>query len=86
MTANWAAQAACKGTTHLFFPEKGGPAETIRAAKHICTTCPVKRECLQTALDNNERYGIWGGLTVDERDHHRGIRRRRYLNRNKKAS
>lgn len=46
-----------------FFPEKGG---STRAAKRVCGMCPVAKACLDYALDNNERFGIWGG--VSERD------------------
>ena len=37
------------------------------AAKKICTACPVKTECLEHALAVPEDYGVWGGLTQDER-------------------
>lgn len=37
-------------------------------AKRICATCPVASECLDHALVVGERYGIWGGLTPDERN------------------
>jgi hypothetical protein len=42
-------------------------------AKHICngtytgTVCPLREQCLEFALVNNEHYGIWGGLNVLER-------------------
>ena len=38
-----------------------------RRAKSVCAACPVRVECLQHALAVDERYGIWGGLTHDER-------------------
>ncbi|MCX6501890.1 MAG: WhiB family transcriptional regulator [Microbacterium sp.] len=47
-----------------FFPEKGG---STRDAKRICTTCDVRGECLDYALQNDERFGIWGGLSERER-------------------
>ena len=47
-----------------FFPEKGG---STREAKRICSTCEVRRECLEFALENDERFGIWGGLSERER-------------------
>lgn len=48
----------------LWFPEKGGSA---RPAKNICAGCEVATLCLQYALDNRERHGIWGGKTERER-------------------
>lgn len=36
-------------------------------AKALCLRCPVRAECLQYADDNDEREGIWGGLTPQER-------------------
>lgn len=48
----------------LWHPEKG---ENATAAKRICQRCPVQQACLQWALDNHERSGIWGGLTGRER-------------------
>ncbi len=47
-----------------FFPEKGG---STREAKKICEACEVRSECLDYALANDERFGIWGGLSERER-------------------
>ena len=47
-----------------FFPEKGG---STREAKRICSACTVREECLEYALSNDERFGIWGGLSERER-------------------
>lgn len=47
-----------------WFPEKGGPTH---AAKNICKRCDVQSECLGWALEHGERFGIWGGLSADER-------------------
>lgn len=67
----WQSDALCAQTDpEAFFPEKGG---STRDAKKICTTCEVKGECLQYALHNDERFGIWGGLSERER---RKLRRR----------
>jgi len=41
-----------------FFPERGG---STKDAKKICDLCEVKEECLEYALENKQRYGIWGG-------------------------
>lgn len=60
----WYDDAACLGAESEDFFE-GGPA-TARA-KALCKQCPVRELCLQAALENNERYGVWGGLTYEER-------------------
>jgi WhiB family redox-sensing transcriptional regulator len=61
----WQAQALCAQTDpEAFFPEKGGSA---RAAKAVCMQCPVRAECLAFALEHDERYGVWGGLSERER-------------------
>lgn len=33
----------------------------------MCATCEVREECLEYALANDERFGIWGGLSERER-------------------
>lgn len=58
-------KALCAQTDpEAFYPEKGG---STREAKQICGRCEVKVECLQYALDHDERFGIWGGLSERER-------------------
>lgn len=62
---SWQTDALCAQTDpEAFFPEKGG---STRDAKRICTTCDVRSECLEYALQNDERFGIWGGLSERER-------------------
>ena len=61
----WQADALCAQTDpEAFFPEKGG---STREAKRICEGCEVRSECLDYALANDERFGIWGGLSERER-------------------
>ena len=61
----WQADALCAQTDpEAFFPEKGG---STRDAKRICSGCEVKAQCLDYALANDERFGIWGGLSERER-------------------
>lgn len=61
----WQADALCAQTDpEAFFPEKGG---STREAKRICEQCEVRAECLDYALQNDERFGIWGGLSERER-------------------
>ncbi len=62
---SWQHQALCAQTDpEAFFPEKGG---STREAKGICSSCEVRAECLEYALTNDERFGIWGGLSERER-------------------
>ena len=64
-TLRWQAQALCSQTDpDAFFPEKGG---STREAKRVCLACTVRVECLEYALENDERFGIWGGMSERER-------------------
>lgn len=68
----WMEDALCAQTDpEAFFPDKGG---STKAAKKICAACDVQLECLGYALENDERYGIWGGASPRERA---AMRRRR---------
>lgn len=61
----WQGDALCAQTDpEAFFPEKGG---STRDAKKVCGVCNVKAQCLEYALANDERFGIWGGLSERER-------------------
>jgi WhiB family transcriptional regulator, redox-sensing transcriptional regulator len=61
----WQENALCAQTDpEAFFPEKGG---STREAKRICLGCDVRDKCLEYALANDERFGIWGGLSERER-------------------
>lgn len=61
----WAEDALCAQTDpESFYPEKGG---STREAKAVCASCLVQAECLDYALDHDERFGIWGGLSERER-------------------
>lgn len=61
----WTEHAICAQTDpEAYFPEPGG---STRGARKTCSECPVTNECLTYALDNDERFGIWGGLTERER-------------------
>jgi WhiB family redox-sensing transcriptional regulator len=61
----WQENALCAQTDpEAFFPEKGG---STREAKRICQGCEVRDACLDYALANDERFGIWGGLSERER-------------------
>ena len=67
----WAAYASCReADPELFF---GGSDAQTREAVKICSGCAVRDECLEWALDMRISYGIWGGLTEQER--RRALRR-----------
>jgi len=62
---SWWVRAACRNTdTNVFFPDKG---ESTGPAKRICAGCPVQAPCLEGALERDERFGVWGGLSERER-------------------
>ena len=69
----WQLLGACRSEdTELFFHPEGerGPARRNRdaAAKAICGSCPVLDQCRRHALAVREPYGVWGGLTEDDRE------------------
>jgi WhiB family transcriptional regulator, redox-sensing transcriptional regulator len=69
---SWRDYANCLGVDpDLFFPERG---DTSADAKAVCRGCVVREECLEDALGNGERFGVWGGMSERER---RVIRRER---------
>ena len=54
-----------------WFPEQG---ESHRDAKRICAMCDQRLDCLAGALERNEQFGIWGGMSERER---RNLRKQR---------
>lgn len=77
---DWRNEAACRGMDpELFFsPDlfetKQEKDEREAVAKAACARCNVRSQCLEYAIKAQERYGIWGGLTEQER---RAVVRRR---------
>jgi len=62
---DWMDRGLCAETDpEAFFVEKGG---STRPAKRICARCPVRVECLNFALDHDEQFGVYGGLSARER-------------------
>lgn len=78
----WVDDALCAQVgTDMFYPEKG-QTDISNAAKRICRLCPVRGEqlggtgeCLEYALNRDERFGVWGGYS--ERERRRMNQRRR---------
>ncbi len=68
----WLDDAACKGADLTLFYDGEHETPDVRAvrvmrAKEICHVCPVRKQCFDTAMSNDEAYGIWGGYTAPER-------------------
>lgn len=73
----WQDRAACTERTDLtWFPDAQGTSKSQMAAIEVCRTCPVELDCLRYAVANGENYGIWGGMTTDQRTNLRRDRRR----------
>ena len=67
---DWRDRAECtKYDPELFFPtgNKGPALMQIEEAKAVCRECPVIDTCLKWALDTGQDFGVWGGLSEDER-------------------
>ena len=68
----WHLLARCRGTdSSVFFHPDGERGLKRRQrqqnAKRFCAQCPVVMDCLEYSLRFREPYGIWGGITEDER-------------------
>ena len=78
---SWQSRANCLGVDpDLFFPERGA---STKEAKEVCRGCVVRDDCLEYALQNGEKFGIWGGMSERER---RRIRRQRAQQRREAAA
>jgi WhiB family transcriptional regulator, redox-sensing transcriptional regulator len=65
----WQARGLCaelptSEADRLFFPERG---QSSKAARALCSECPVQAECLEYALERREAFGVWGGTTERDR-------------------
>jgi len=75
--ARWWRHAACRGMSlSLFYGPTGPPRESKEdlrareaAARRVCASCPVMRECLAAELELSscDQYGVYGGTTERER-------------------
>ena len=73
----WQQQGNCVGKDpEMFFLEHNMRDAAKRKkemeAKAVCKGCPVIAKCLNHALTVPETYGVWGGLTADERGFYKG--------------
>ncbi|MFD3537538.1 WhiB family transcriptional regulator [Streptomyces sp. NPDC058664] len=74
----WQIHAACAKPDvdpRVFYPHEVGRRRWFDVAKRVCARCPVRRECLEVALDRREA-GVWGGLTASERYRMRQVKDR----------
>jgi len=66
--SRWQRRAACrKVPTTLFFPAGNYTRVAEEQAKTVCSSCPVRIPCLTFAIEHGEPFGVWGGLTAEER-------------------
>ena len=73
---DWMDEAACKNTDpDDWFPEEYSLAHDNKMTRICIESCPVQEQCLNYALENKEKLGIWGGFTQQEL---KGIRTRRF--------
>lgn len=73
---DWVEQAACRDTDLATFYPPVGDRGAYRAAVAICEGCPVRQACLDYAVTNRIKFGVWGGLNEDRRRRLAGKTRR----------
>jgi WhiB family redox-sensing transcriptional regulator len=65
---DWQEALCAQVDPDLFYPERGGDSHgSVRTAKQLCFACDDRPQCLQYAMENRERIGVWGGTTPKER-------------------
>lgn len=82
----WWNRAKCLGASpHLFYPEKYHDSNVVAAmAKAVCNgldgqrPCTTRSNCLEWALANNEKFGIWGGCSESDREDIKRQRRKEH--------
>jgi len=70
---DWQLDAMCRGLDSGVFyhpdGERGQARERrVATAKAVCAACPVVTQCLEHALAVREPFGVWGGLSEEERE------------------
>lgn len=69
---NWRAIAPCAGIDpEVFFDKAEEDPDVAAFAKSVCKGCPFAQKCLDTSMLADEEYGIWGGMTPEERASYR---------------
>ena len=63
-------EVPCENAPDIFFADEkdiiGGPTK-VKYAKILCGDCPVRELCAAYAIEAQEDFGVWGGLTVNDR-------------------
>ena len=61
---DWFEYAACKGKTEMMFPKQHKDITYIADARAMCKSCPVKKPCLEYALEfpPADMHGVWAGM------------------------
>ncbi|MFJ2061093.1 WhiB family transcriptional regulator [Streptomyces sp. NPDC087908] len=70
VSREWKRDGACVSPgvdPDIFFAPPDGRKNWDKAAKLLCRVCPVKKDCLITAIEDGEMHGVWGGLNGSER-------------------
>lgn len=75
MKKDWRIFAKCRGMdVDMFFPDRGKAASVVAKAKKVCWECPVRRNCLELAIDfSDDHFGVFGGTTSTDRRHIRRL-------------
>ncbi len=64
----WRERAACQDApTEWFFPEDPQRPNAYNEGRKVCNICPVSDACLNYALDMEEEFGLWGGMSPYQR-------------------
>lgn len=73
----WVNEAGCYDQPiEVFYPPEDDPKATYKVARSLCERCPVRLPCLDYALETGEKWGMWGGLTPEERTREKRCRDR----------
>lgn len=58
----WQDLAVCTGQDiRRFHEDYESNPRTAKLTDQMCLSCPVRKECLQAGVENNE-WGVWGGV------------------------
>jgi WhiB family redox-sensing transcriptional regulator len=65
-TEEWMERGTCRGheKPDLWFPVQDRSIHDSRAAEKLCRACPVRLPCLFQAVDDEEKWGVWGGYNM----------------------